>query len=350
MPKGADQKPAGVTQQDIARMACVSQATVSRVLAGDTRVESTIRDRVSAVIKEHNYRPDVRARSLRKQLTGLVGLVVKRPTPNLAEEPFIADLIAGIMTQLAGTGYHLCLDFATSEVGQAAVYDEMLRTRRVDGLILVESEACDDRVRLLQEDRFPFVLVGNPMEHEEIVSVDNDNVDGGYVATRHLLSQGYRRVGIIAGPQGLTVSEDRITGYRRAVREFGQDSRIWYSEFGSTAARVLAEELLERPKAPDALVVLDDNMALGVILAAKTVGKRIPEDLGVVGFNDSSLCDLLDGGLTSVSLNIPLIASHATERLLQTIQGQPIDGPKRLIVPIELHVRGSSARPQGAAL
>lgn len=349
MPKGADQKPAGVTQQDIARMACVSQATVSRVLAGDARVESTIRDRVAAVIKEHNYRPDVRARSLRKQLTGLVGLVVKRPTPNLADEPFIADLIAGIMTQLSGTGYHLCLDFATSEVGQAAVYDEMLRSRRVDGLILVESEARDDRVRRLQEDRFPFVLIGNPMEHEEIVSVDNDNVNGGYVASRHLLEQGYERVGIIAGPHGLTVSEDRILGYRHALIEAGRDPEVWYSDFGSTAARVLAEELLDRPKRPDALVVLDDNMALGTILAAKGLGLSIPEDLGVVGFNDSSLCDLIDRGLTSVSLNIPLIASHATERLLQTIQGQPIDGPKRLIVPIELHVRGSSTRRIGGA-
>lgn len=349
MPKSANPGPAGVTQQDIARLASVSQATVSRVLSGDSRVEPAIRDRVAAVIAEHNYRPDVRARSLRKQLTGLIGLVVKRPTPNLSDEPFIADLIAGIMTQLSGTSYHLCLDFATSVVGQAEVYEEMLRSRRVDGVILVESEAKDERIQRLQSDRFPFVLIGNPTGDRSIVSVDNDNVQAGLVATRHLVDSGFQRVGILAGPAGLTVSEDRIIGYRRALESTPLEPRIWYSEFGSAAAREMATQILTGPQRPDALVVLDDNMALGVVLAARALHLNIPHDLGLVGFNDSSLCDLLDGGLTSVSLNIPLIASHATERLLQTIQGQPIDGPTRLIVPIELRARGSSLRSREGA-
>lgn len=347
MPKQAIERPSRVTQQDIARLASVSQATVSRVLAGDERVESEIRERVAAVMREQNYRPDMRARSLRKKTTGLVGLVIKRPTGKLADESFITDLIAGIMTHLSGTDFHLCVDMATTSIGQAALYDEMLRTRRVDGMILVESEARDERILRLQRDHFPFVLIGNPMGDGEIVSVDNDNYHAGYSAARHLVEAGFKRVGFLAGVPGLTVSEDRILGYRQALEEAGMRQRIWHSEFGFQPARQMAELLLQSHERPDALVVLDDFMAMGVILAARVAGMQIPHDLGIVGFNDSSLCNLLEVGLTSVSLNIPRIAETATERILQSIQGQPIDGPRRLIIPTELHARGSSVKVEG---
>jgi DNA-binding LacI/PurR family transcriptional regulator len=335
MPKTAGTRPGRVTQQDIARFANVSQATVSRVLAGDARVEATI-----------NYRPDVRARSLRKKSTGLIGLVVKRPAGGLADDPFFANLIAGIMDYLAGTPYHLCVDMATSALGQAAVYDEMLRTRRVDGLILVESEPRDERVGKLQRDNFPFVLIGNSA-HEDLWSVDNDNVQAGYDATRHLLDAGFEKVGILAGPPGLTVSEDRAEGYRRAIREAGAMPRVWHSEFGNVTARQMSELILQSSDRPDALVVMDDFMAMGVVRAARFGGIRIPHDLGLVSFNDSSLCNLLDVGLTSVDLAIPHIVAAATERLLQIVQGRHPEGPRRLIVPAELRVRGSSVRLAG---
>jgi DNA-binding LacI/PurR family transcriptional regulator len=349
MPKSAGTRPSRVTQQDIARIASVSQATVSRVLAGDGRVEPMIRERVVAVMQEHNYQPDVSARSLRQKATNLIGLVVKRPAGKLADEPFIADLIAGIMLHLGGTRYHLCLDIATSALGQAAVYDDMLRTRRVDGLILVESEARDERIRRLQRDQFPFVLIGNPMDDGEIPSVDNDNLHAGYSATKHLVESGFEKIGLLAGPTGLTVSEDRIVGYRMAINEAGAQPRIWHSEFGFVAARQMAELLLESHDRPDALVVLDDHMAMGVVLAARYARIRIPHDLGLVSFNDSSLCNLIDCGLTSLSLNIPQIAASATERLLQAIEGRPIEGPRRMIINTELRARGSSVRIMGAA-
>src|ERR1700709_2155594 len=122
-----------VTQSDIARLAKVSQATVSRVLSGDDRVETLIRDRVLLTMREHNYRPDVRARSLRLRRTGLIGLVLKRPHGGLVDDPFFASLTSGIIDALSGTPNHLCLDMVTDEQSQEGVYDEMLRTRRVDG-------------------------------------------------------------------------------------------------------------------------------------------------------------------------------------------------------------------------
>jgi DNA-binding LacI/PurR family transcriptional regulator len=338
-----------ITQQDIARLASVSQATVSRVLAGDARVENDIRDRVMAVVREHNYQPDVRARSLRSQQSGLIGLVVKRPTGGLNDDPFFANLIAQIMDYLAGTPYHLCVEMVSSPTSQEAVYDELLRTRRVDGLILVESEARDERIPRLQLDQFPFVLIGNSLlsarrEEDTIWSVDNDNIYAGEVATRHLHEQGYEKVGILAGPYGVTVSEDRIIGYQRAAKAARGPEMIWHSDFGLEAARQSAREILAGPDAPDALVVLDDFMAVGVVLAARDLDIHVPDELGIVGFNDSFLSQLVDGGLTSVSLDIPQIVRLACGRLLKIIEDTPIEGDRRQIVDCSLKARGSSRR------
>jgi DNA-binding LacI/PurR family transcriptional regulator len=333
-----------VTQQDIARIANVSQATVSRVLAGDEKVEPSIRDRVMEAIKRKNYKPDVRARSLRGAGTGLIGLVVNRPPGGLANDPFFACLISEIMDYLSGRPYHLCLEGVGQPGDQSAIYDEMLRTRRVDGVILVESEARDERIARLRKDNFPFVLLGNPLASDDVHSVDNDNVHAAEVATTHLLDGGFRRVGFLGTRRGVTVSEDRIAGYQRAVRGRQEDHLIWHADFGSDAARVAARKILSEPDRPDALVVLDDYMAMGVVLAARELGLRIPGDLGMVAFNDSNLCDLLEGGLSSVSLNIDAIVRAAGDALLAIVEGRPEEAPVRTIVPCELRVRGSSVR------
>jgi DNA-binding LacI/PurR family transcriptional regulator len=310
-------------------------------------VEPSIRERVSETMRRHNYQPDVRARSLRSRRTGLIGLVVHRPVGGLTNDPFFSSLTAEIIDYLSGKPYHLCLDMVTTDSSQAAIYDEMLRTRRVDGLILVESLARDERLRLLQEDSFPFILIGNPLSGDAIPSVDNDNVLAAETATQHLLDAGYERVGFLAGPSGVTVSDDRIIGYQRAIRNRQNEHLIWHSTFGADAARERALSVLAGENAPDALVVLDDFMAMGVVLAARQLGRRIPDQLGLVSFNDTSVCDLLECGLTSVSLNISTIVRTACDRLVNLIEVRDSQSGGRIIVPCELKVRGSSRRSMG---
>lgn len=334
------------TQADIARIANVSQATVSRVFAGDTRVEASVAESVRNVMREYNYRPDERARSLRGKGSGMIGLVVRRPSAGLAEDPFFSTLVSHILDFLVGTPYHLCLDVVPTLQSQKSIYDEMLRTRRVDGLILVESETRDPRIQKLHSDQFPFVLIGNYVGSDEdrltILSVDNDNVLAGEMATRHLVQSGYRRIGILGGPPGIFVSEDRISGYRKVMHEQNLEEMVWHSEFGYEAARIAARSILTSHEKPDALVVLDDFMAMGVINTAGEMGVDIPNELGVIGFNDSILCGLIPGGLTSVSLNIPRMVNSACGLLIKAIANEPIDGPRQITIPCELSARGSS--------
>ncbi|MEZ0325359.1 MAG: LacI family DNA-binding transcriptional regulator [Fimbriimonas sp.] len=333
-----------MTQLDIARLANVSQATVSRVLSGDDRVEIELRDRVVQVIQEHNYQPDVRARSLRLKRTGLIGLVIKRPHGGLTDDPFFAALTAGIMDHLCGKPYHLCVDVVTDEIAQGGIYDEMLRTRRVDGLILVEAEALDERITRLQNDKFPFVMIGDP-KNDDIASVDNDNVHCGEIATRHLIKQGYRRIGILGGPRRINFSNDRIEGYTNAMSAAGLNPLVWHSDFGFEAARKTALEIFDGPHRPDAMVVLDDFMTFGVVTAARARYIKVPDHLGLVSFNNTSLCQLLEEGLTSVDLGMARMVELAVKKLLEIIEEGEATEPKRQIVPAQIIQRGSCNRP-----
>ncbi len=330
-----------VTQQDIARIAKVSQATVSRVVAGDGRVEAEIRGRVLDAMRARNYRPDVRARSLRNKQTHLVGLVLHRHENDLKDDPFFANLISELTETLEDGPYHLCVDVVRHGSGGVSHYEDLLRTRRVDGLVLVEPLVEDERLVRLQEDQFPFVLIGNPCG-APVHSVDNDNVLASRMVAMHMLDNGFRRLGILAGPRGLLVSDDRVTGYRLAVRERGLPELVWHCDLGLQNAAACAEEILGEADRPDAMLVLDDFMAMGVVQATDEIGLRVPDDLGLASFNDTSLCGLLKGGLTSVNLNIPRLVRYAIHRLLAIIEDDPKPEPSRQMVSAELKVRGSS--------
>lgn len=333
-----------VTQRDIARLAKVSQATVSRVLSGDEKVEPEIRERVLEVMQQQNYQPDVRARALRNQKAGLIGLVIKRPQGGIANDPFYANLISHLVEELSGMDYHLCVDVASDDLQHGSIYDEMLRTRRVDGLILVESEAADERIQRLQLEGFPFVLIGNPLHFGEVHSVDNDNVLAAEQVTRHMIEQGYKRIAFLGAKTGITVSDDRIAGYQRALRGHQEEHLVYHSNFGNENSRELATEVLKRSDRPDAIVVLDDFMALGVSTAAREIGLNIPHDLGIASFNDTSICQAISGGLTSVNLNIEGLVSRAVRRLSNIIDDAVIATDRRIIVPTSLTVRNSSKR------
>ncbi|MCB9916300.1 MAG: LacI family DNA-binding transcriptional regulator [Planctomycetes bacterium] len=332
-----------ITQHDIARKANVSQSTVSRVLAGDAKVDASLRRRVQEVLEAENYFRNARAAGLRKRSSAQVGVVLKRPARSLEGDPFVSVLVSCMTEVLRPADYHLCVEVASSSAEQAHIYEQLLRSDRVDGVVVLEPEMRDARFAQLLEDRFPFVVVGDPGE-VAVPSVDNDNVMAGALATRHLLEAGCARVGMIAGPDEVRFSEDRIRGYVQAMRAAGQPPRVWHSAFGPRAARETARRAFDEDAPPDALVVLDDAMALGAVSEAQRLGLRVPEDLALVGFNDSGLCELVEGGLSSVALNIEDLIRKATEELLEMMRGRKPIRRTRELVPCSLVARRSSAR------
>lgn len=335
---------ADLKQVEIARLAGVSQATVSRVLKGDPQVNDEMRERVLAVVQELGYVPDARAQSLRSQRTRLLGLVVHRAPEALAGDPFFSALIASIIEQAGRHDYHLCVDTARTARSQRAIYEELLRTRRVDGLILVESETHDKRIERLSREGFPFVLIGRYEPTDAVCSVDNDNIGAAFMATDYLIRTGRRRIAYIGGPAGLTVTRDRLQGYKNALESHGvgyDPCLVAFSEFNERSAASAMAELLSLTPPPDAVVGLDDLIALSAMREAKRHGRRVPEDIAFIGFNDSPLCHYVEPSLTSIAVDIPALARRATEMLITLIEGHEPQ-PKRQIVPARLVKRESA--------
>lgn len=332
-----------LTQNQIAKLSRVSQATVSRVLRGDPRVNEELRQRVLAVIEQHGYVPDARAQSLRSQRAGILGLVVHRSPKQLARDPFFSALIAALIEFAGKAGYHLCVDVARAVHSQRAIYEELLRTRRVDGLILVEPQTQDERMPRLLEEGFPFVLIGRYEPIEAVYSVDNDNVGAGRMATEYLLRKGHWRIAYISGPRGLFVCEDRYAGYQQALREAQvccPSEMVVWGDFTEEHGYRAMSRLLSLPEPPTAVVAVDDLVAIGALRAAKEHGVAVPQQLAVVGFNDSPFCQYVDPPLTSVAVDIRALAQMATEMLIHQVEGRE-PPQRRTIVPCHLVERES---------
>lgn len=337
---------ADLNQTEIARIAKVSQATVSRVLNNDPQVNEELRQRVLAAVEAYDYVPDARAQSLRNssKLSKTLGLVIHRAPARLAHDPFFSGLIAAILEQGGKHGYHLCVDAARTVHSRRAIYEELLRSRRVDGLILVESETDDERIERLDAQGFPFVLIGRYERGDTIYSVDNDNVGAAKMATEYLLGKGHTRIAFIGGPEGLVLTRDRLNGYQAALNEAGltaDGSLAFFSDFTEDGSARIMRDLMSLQDPPTAVLAMDDVLALGAMRAAKQLGKRVPDEMAIVGFNNSPLCSYVEPTITSVAVDIPALAKAATDMLIHLIEGCTVE-PKRCIVPSELVIRGSA--------
>ncbi len=333
-----------LTQREIAVLSRVSQATVSRVLNNDPSVNEEARERVMAVVHQHDYAPNYRAQSLRIQRSGTLGLVVHRTPEALSQDPFFSPLVMSILQVANEHGYHLCVDTARTVRSQRTVHEELLRTRRVDGLILVESRDHDERIARLISGGFPFVLIGRYGESDSLLSVDNDNVAAGKMVTGKLLQKGHACIGFIGGPAGVNVSEDRKLGYKCALEEAGiafDPKLVAHGDFSGEGGQIGMRRLMAANPKLDAIVAVDDITAGGAMRIALQRKMAVPEQIAFVGFNDSAFCAHLEPPLSSVSINIGELARQATRMLIELLERKTA-APARHIVDCRLVERAST--------
>ena len=333
-----------LTQNQIAKLSQVSQATVSRVLRGDPRVNEELRQRVLSVIEKHGYVPDARAQSLRSQRTGTLGLVVHRSPKQLARDPFFSALIAAIIEFAGKAGYHLCVDAARAVQSRQAIYEELLRTRRVDGLILVEPQTQDERMPRLLEEGFPFVLIGRYEPTDAVYSVDNDNIGAARTATEHLIRKAHYRIAYVSGPRGVFVCEDRYQGYRQALERAGiepSSDLVAWGDFSEEHGYRAMSRLLSLPNPPTAVLAVDDLVAVGALRAVKERCRAVPQQMAVIGFNDSPFCNYVEPPLSSIAVDIRALAQIATDLLIRLIEEREVH-QRRYIVPCQLVERSST--------
>ncbi len=333
----------GVNIKDVAYRAGVSPSTVSRVIADHPRISSETKERVLAVMKELDYHPNAIARSLVKKSSETLGILI----PNNIEEffnPFFPEVLRGITQVAQAEGYDLFLSTSLNHLNDKERTEKIIRSKRIDGLIILTSKENDPLFEVLERLRFPSVLIGRPpVTQESLLWVNNDNVKASFEATQHLAELGHKRIGFIGGSHDFIVTQDRLKGYHQALDAVGIpfDPRlIIAAEFIEEGGYLGMLRLLALSDRPSAIVASDDVLAFGAMRAAGEMGYRIPEDLAIVGFNDIPLAKLSNPPLTTVSVNILELGQKAAGMLIDQIQS-PEEKQQSAIIGHELVIRRS---------
>ncbi|MCL6631337.1 MAG: LacI family transcriptional regulator [Alicyclobacillus herbarius] len=309
------------TIKDVAQLAGVSASTVSRVLADSPRISARTKQRVRQAMAQLNYHPNTLARALVTNTACAIGLMIPYGRNEFFENPFFAELMSGISEVTHDEGYDIVL--ITSRNDDVEAMERVVRGRRVDGVLLLSSREDDPLVRAVERLRFPAVLLGRAAGGAHISTVNNDNVQAAYEATCHLLRLGHRRIGCLGGASNLTVTQDRMAGYRKALVEYGieLDAQLEVSSFFLEQGGYLGMmRLLALSDRPTAVLALDDVLAFGAMRAAAELQYRIPQDLAIVGFNDIRLAEIANPSLTTVRVHMQELGRLAATELLRRIE------------------------------
>lgn len=331
-----------VTIREVAKRAGVSHQTVSRVINNSPEVAASTREQVQRAIAELNYHPNAQAVSLSRDRSDIVGMIV-----NNARDAFFAQIIDGACQVLSARGRFMLLA-STDHATQPEAIETLLRSRRIDGMIIVlPLEISLEHAARLAESRLPLVLV----DFQYDLDVDHvavDNFQGAYSATEHLIKLGHRRIAIICGRRDIPVGEIRLDGYRAALEHYGlpyDPALIMPGDFSVASGAAAMERLLEVDPRPTAVFACDDPMAFGALAVLYRHGLRVPGDISVIGFDDIPEARHCVPPLTTIRQPLREMGEIAGNHICQVIDGFTSDR-LRLTVSTELVLRETTAPPR----
>lgn len=331
-----------VTIRDIARVSGFSRSTVSLVLNNSPHVSQDTRQRILQVINELDYHPSSAARTLAGRHPRTVGIVFPKVS-HCFSDCYFSEALAGIADALLEHQYQMLVEFATPAYKQGTGYLDSFKANRVVGMLYVGAWDDDLYIREVKRAGCPVVLVNSRLEG--VPSVVANNTSGAYRAVEHLVSLGHKRIGIISSPGNVTTSQDRLRGYKDALRDYGllpPPELIVEGDFTEQSGSTAAQVLLDREPNLTAMLVANDMMAIGALGAVRSRGRRVPEDLSIVGADDIRLASYVQPPLTTIRQPIFQIGQLALEQLLAMINGEQ---PEKLdlVVPTEFIARRSTA-------
>lgn len=328
---------------DVARRAGVSIATVSRVLNGGAPVHEATRRRVEQAVAELGFSPNGLARALHSKRTRSVGLLV----PDISN-PYYPELARGVEDVASQHGYSVVVCNTDGRPDKRREYMRVLREKRVDGVILAGGATEEDQAQPISGESWPAV-VGIGYRLPGCVAVGIDNVRAAYEATTHLVQLGHRRVALIAGPLRRLSIRDRVAGYRQSLLEHGIEpdpALIQEGDFRPASGYSAARALLALPEPPTAIFAANDRMAIGAMAAVIDAGLRIPEDVALVGFDDTPLSAYIRPALTTVKVPSYEMGAAAMRQVLALLS-KSRDVQPLILLPVRLVVRASSGGPRG---
>ncbi|MBB5323509.1 LacI family repressor for deo operon, udp, cdd, tsx, nupC, and nupG [Anoxybacillus tepidamans] len=305
-----------VTISDVAKLANVSTATVSRVLSNSGNVKKETTEKVLEAIQKLNYQPNILARQLRKLETKTILVVV----PDITNT-FFSKILRGIEHVAIENDYEVLLGDTGNNVERERVYLDILRQKKADGMILLTARL---ESHLLEEiaSEFPVVLACEYLEGSTIPTVSIDNVSSARKATEYLINLGHRRIGFISGPLNVILSRDRLKGFRQAMAQHNipiESFLVQEGDFSFESGYNMMMKFLALDQPPTAVFAANDEMAIGAIKAIKSKGLRVPDDISVVGFDDIQFASIYEPALTTISQPMFEIGKKAMELLIKLI-------------------------------
>lgn len=370
-----------LTIRDIAQLAGVSTATVSRVLNNKPDVDPTTREHVMKVVQEHGFVPSVTASSLAGGRSPLLGVLV----PSLTW-PLMPQIMQSIAEVIEQTSYELVLYSISHRTDRSGLIDRILATRLIDGLLAVYPDGIasaestepinresSTHLREIYERGFPVVMLDDQSLPGPIPWVGPDNRVGAYEAVRHLVRHGHRRIAHVQGPLQYQCSLDRFAGYQQALEEAGiavDPTLIAQGDFTTASGRAATTRLLDLAERPTAIFAANDQMAYGVLSVSEAHGLRLPDELAVIGFDDTTLSSHTRPALTTVKQPFAEMGRSAAEMLLALVSAPRLFGggaysqmaqpvgtrvdlgsrqPTRIQWPTELVVRASCGSEHAGA-
>ncbi|MGP4079250.1 LacI family DNA-binding transcriptional regulator [Pseudalkalibacillus sp. R45] len=329
------------TIYDVAKKASVSIATVSKVINNTGRISEPTRVKVLEAMKQLDYRPSVVASALTRKKTDTLGLLV----PDISN-PFFSEIARNIEDRAHERGLSVIICSTDYNEEKEKKYIDLLKRKQVDGFIISSGFKNLDLLKSLMDQNIPVAMLAldNPSINVNVISVDDHR--GGYQATAHLLAQGHENIAYIG--EDVRSSNIRIFGYREAHEDYSvpiDEENIVKIPSTMDDSREMTKKLLERPNPPTAIFAANDLLAIGVIQGAREKGLNVPEDLSVVGFDDTILATITVPMLTTVAQPINAMGNKIVDVLIEEIGGKKKVKERNLFTP-SLIIRGTTGRPR----
>ena len=329
------------TIADIARLANVSKSTVSRALNDSPLIGADTKERIRAIAREHNFRINAPARRLSLKQSRTIAFVTHAYHRDFSvADLFGLEIMGGVFNGLNANGYDmLVVHMNPRETDWAHQY---LDSGKADGFILMTSSRKQNHIKTLIAMDAPFIIWGLPLPNFGCSSVSGDNFNGGKLAAEHLIRSGRKRIAFLGGPVDELEVKQRFSGYESALLEAGLeiDPRYFaYGDFSDTSGAVAMRHLLEQAPDLDAVFVNSDLMAIAAMEVIRDHGRRVPEDIAVVGYDDLSIAQYCYPTLTTIRQNVPLAGRLLAQNLVQYLQTGVVT---HVTMPVELIERKSA--------
>jgi LacI family transcriptional regulator len=331
------------TINDVAKRAGVAPITVSRVINNSGYTSEETRRRVEAAIKELSYVPNTLARGLRSKRTNTLALVVTDIT-----NPFFTLIARGVEDAANASGFTVIYCNTDESEAKEEEYINILVQKQVDGVLLVPACSNSKSVKFLRSNKIPIVLIDRSIPGFQTDLVRCNSEEGAYDLIEHLIELGHERIAAITGPRGVSTSEDRVSGYYRAMSEAGLESlaSVYYGAFTQASGYELTDQVLAQNPRPTAIFGANNFLSIGILKALRDANLNVPQDLAVVGFDDLPVSLIVDPILTVAAQPAYEMGQQATQLLLKRLSDDALESNQEIILPTELIVRQSSGPPR----